>query len=274
MFTDERRCEVWDDIRQHDLRAFAEKITLQVFSETAKRTGVELVKSPLYLVNLVWLGIASALQIKNDFATVLTNTLKLLEDQKEFYSTKVGKAKKNGKQRKQRAKEQNKDKNKHHPRRHDPTELSEEAFVKARSRMPLSFWMNLIIVLGEQFQEQHQSQLKFHGFRLLAMDGTCVDLPNWKRLKNHFGTAKNAGGRQNAQARMVMMQFPLTRLPYRYELCPLDNGEVTIARRLAQHLCTNDLILLDACFWSYGLLWDIQNRQAFFALPWKEKNSN
>ena len=106
------------------------------------------------------------------------------------------------------------------------------------------------------------------------MDGTCVDLPNWKRLKNHFGTAKNAGGRQNAQARMVMMQFPLTRLPYRYELCPLDNGEVTIARRLAQHLCTNDLILLDACFWSYGLLWDIQNRQAFFALPWKEKNSN
>ena len=79
MFTDERRCEVWDDIRQHDLRAFAETITLQVFSETAKRTGVELVKSPLYLVNLVWLGIASALQIKNDFATVLTNTLKLLE---------------------------------------------------------------------------------------------------------------------------------------------------------------------------------------------------
>ena len=55
MFTDERRCEVWDDIRQHDLRAFVKKITPPVLTETAKRTGVELVKSPLYLVNLVWL---------------------------------------------------------------------------------------------------------------------------------------------------------------------------------------------------------------------------
>ena len=70
---------------------------------------------------------------------------------------------------------------------------------------------------------------------------------------------------------MVMLQFPLARLPYRYELCPLDNGEVTIARRLAQHLCKNDLVLLDACFWSYGLFWDIQNRHAFFAIPLKGK---
>jgi hypothetical protein len=46
-------------------------------------------------------------------------------------------------------------------------------------------------------------------------------------------------------------------LPHRYELCPLDEGEVTIARRLAQHLAKNDLVLLDACFWSYGLLCDI-----------------
>ena len=71
-----------------------------------------------------------------------------------------------------------------------------------------------------------------------------------------------------------MLQFPFARLPYRYELCPLDNGEVTIARRLAQHFCKNDLVLLDACFWSYGLFWDIQNRDAFFAIPLKGKRIN
>ncbi len=60
MFTDERRCEVWDQIRQHDIRAFASKITPAVIAETAKRTGVTLVKSPLCLGNLVWLGIAAA----------------------------------------------------------------------------------------------------------------------------------------------------------------------------------------------------------------------
>lgn len=278
MFKDERGCEVWEEIRQRDIRAFASKITPAVIAEAGKRTGVVLVKSPLCLGNLVWLGIASALHMGLDFACILTTTLKLLEDQQGFYSTEVGKARRNGQRRTKReggqAGKGKRGKSKHHPKRDDPTGLTEEAFVKARRRMPLSFWVNLITILGEQFQEQHRSLLTFHGYRLLAMDGTCIDMANWKRLKDHFGTSKNARGEQNAQARMVMLQFPLTRLPYRYELCPLDNGEVTIARRLSRHLVKNDLVLLDACFWSYGLLWDIQNRGAFFALPIKGKRLN
>jgi len=275
MFTDEHRCDVWEEIRQQGIRAFADKVTPAVLAETAKRTGVGLVKSPLCAANLVWLGIAAALRTMDDFATVLTATLKLLEDQQEFYSTNVGKAKKKGKRGKHRKGSQaTRRTSKHHPYRNDPTEVSEEAFVQARQRMPLSFWINLIILLGERFQEEHQSLLKFRGFRLLAMDGTCIALPNWKRLKDHFGTARNVGGDQNAQARMVMLQFPLARLPYRYELCPLDQGETTIARRLSQHLCKNDLVLLDACFWSYGLFWDIQSKGAFFAIPLKGKSIN
>lgn len=278
MFTDERRCEVWEEIRQHDIQAFSGKITPAVIAETAKRTGVQLVKSPLYLGNLVWLGIASALHRKSDFAAILTMTLKLLENEQEFYSTRLGQEKRKGQRRTRKkagqARKKKPAKSKHDPKRDDRTKVTEEAFVKARRRMPLSFWINLIIILGEQFQQEHQALLKFRGFRLLAIDGTCVDLPNWKRLRKHFGTARNARGDQNAQARMVMLQFPLTRLPYRYELCPLDNGEVTIARRLSRHLRKNDLVLLDACFWSYGLFWDIQNRGAFFAIPLKGKKIN
>lgn len=269
MFTDERRCDVWGQMREQGIRGFSKQITPYVIAEAGRRTGVKLARSPLCLANLVWLGISCALHVKDDFATVLGATLKLLEDQQEFFSTDVGKATKNGRRRERRAR--NSRQSKHRPIREDPSALSEEAFVKARRRMPLSFWVNLIIVLGERFQEQHQSRLMFRGFRVLAMDGTCIDLPNWKRLRNHFGTAKNGGGRRKAQARMVMLQFPFVRLPYRYELCPLDNGEATIARRLSQHLSKNDLLLVDACFWSYGLLWDIQKRQAFFALPMKKK---
>ena len=270
MFTDEHRCDVWAEIRQQDLRAFATKITPAVIAEAAVRTGVKLVKSPLCLGNLVWLGIATALHVGVNFASILTQTLRLLEDQQEFYQSKLGKEKKKGQQRKKTRR----GKSKHHPKRDDPTEVSEEAFVKARRRMPLAFWINLLIILGERFQEQHASLLKFRGLRLLAMDGTCLDMGHWQRLKSHFGMAGNAKGKQYAQARMVMLQFPFVRLPYRYELCPLDQGEVTIARRLAQHLGQDDLVLLDACFWSYGLFWDLQNRGAFFALPLKGKKIN
>ena len=260
MFTEERRCDVWDEIRQHDIRAFSQHLTAGMLAEAALRTGVRLVKCPLYLGNLVWLGIACAMHATKSFASVLTVTLKLLQDQQQFPQTKLGKAKKKG----QRAKPAGR--SKHDPRRNDPTQVSEEAFAKARQKMPLEFWLNLIIILGERFQAQHGARHTFRGFRVLAMDGTRIDLPNWKELQDYFGTANNQSGAHNVQARMVMLQFPFTRLPYRYELTPLAEGEVTLALRLVAQLQPGDLVLLDAGYLSYQLLWAIVQRGAFFAI--------
>ena len=211
MFKDELRSEVWDDIRHHGIRAFARHVTPATIAEAAKRTGVTIVASPLNLANLVWLGIASAINISFDFATVLSETLRVLEDQPGFSSTKLGREKQRGKRAK-------KGQCKHSPHREDRTVVSEEAFVKARSRMPLEFWLNLIIILVELFQTEHRSLITFRGFRLLAMDGTDVNLPNWPALRKHFGTAKNQSGQHQAMGRMVMLQLPLVRLPFRYEL--------------------------------------------------------
>jgi hypothetical protein len=264
MFTDERRFDVWEQIRQLGIRSFAKQVTPEVVAEAASRTDMGLVKSPLCCANLVWLAITSALQPALDFASVLKTTLKILEDLQGFDSTPIGIAKRKGDK-------SGRKRSKHDPYRNDPTEVSEEAFTQARGRMPFSFWLNLIIVLGEHFQAKHDCLQRFRGFRLLAMDGTSLELAHWKKLRDHFGTARNGNGAQTTQARMVMLQFPLTRLPYRYELCPWDQGEVTIARRLSAHLAANDLVLMDACFWSYGLFCDIQRRGAFFALPLKGK---
>ena len=262
MFTDELRSNVWNEIRQRDIRAFSRQLTPAVLGKAALRAGVKLGKSPLGLANLVWLGIVAAIQGTQSFAGILTTTMKLLEDQEQS-ATELRKAKKQGKQR-SRGK-----RSKHDPRRADPTVISEAAFAKARQRMPINFWIELIIVLGEQFEEQHGSMHYFRGFRVLAMDGTRIDLPECKDLCNHFGTAKNAFGRQQPQARMVMLQFPFTRMPYRYELAPVSYGETTLAMRLCASLCPRDLVLLDAGFWSYGLLWTIQKQKAFFALRLK-----
>jgi hypothetical protein len=266
MFKDEQRYDVQCEIRQRDIRAFDSILVPAVFAETIKRTGVRLTKSPLCLVNLVWLGIGSALHATHCFASVLTMTLKLLEDQQDFGQSKIGKAKKIGNRKKGKRK-------KHDPRRDDPTEVSEEAFSKARHRMPISFWINLIIILGENFQHEHGALHRFRGFRILTMDGTRIDLPNYEPLRKYFGTAKNKSGTHNCQARMVMMQFPFTRLPYRYELSPLSDGEVTLALRLTAHLQSGDLVLLDAGYWSYHLLCAIAKRRAFFAIRLR-KNLN
>jgi hypothetical protein len=119
--------------------------------------------------------------------------------------------------------------------------------------------------LGERFGEQHGDATRWKGFRLLALDGTCVKLPNWQALTNFFGTAKNGTARRT-QARLVMLQFPGVRLPWRYELTPWAQGEHTVAKRLLAELQPEDLVLMDRGFWSYGLFWQIQRRQSYFAI--------
>jgi hypothetical protein len=268
MFTDEHRRKVWDDIRQYDLRAFGELLPTGVFLEAAKHAGVKLGKSALWLPNLVMLGVASALHSTRCFADILVFTLKLLEDSEQWGQTPLATARRNAQRGSQRRKGRKRD-SKHSPKGKDPTQITEEAFVQARRRMPLAFWTGLLFILSQRFITQHGHWLKWNDFRLLALDGTKVNLPNWKALRDYFGSAKNGQGKASsfrAQAHLVMLQFPLARLPFRYELASLAEGERTVAGRLLRGLTPNDLVLMDQGFWSYGLFWQIQNQQAFFAV--------
>jgi hypothetical protein len=132
--------------------------------------------------------------------------------------------------------------------------------------MPVSFWVQLIVLLGERFEAEHGERMRFRGFRLLAIDGTRLTLPDEQALRKHYGTANNGKGRHNAQARMVLMQSPLTRMPVAYQLQPVKVGEVTMARNMAAGLRPDDLLLLDSGYMSYGLLWDIRHRGASFCI--------
>jgi hypothetical protein len=55
VFKDELRDTVWNEIRQHDLRAFDKLLTRKVFDQAAQKAGVKVGCSALNLVNLAWL---------------------------------------------------------------------------------------------------------------------------------------------------------------------------------------------------------------------------
>jgi hypothetical protein len=274
MFKDERRDKVWNEIRQHDLRAFGKQLTPEVFAEAATASGIQIGCSALNVVNLVWLGIAKAQHHACTFACVLTITLKLLKDRETFSGTPLGKEHNNARKRaKRNAKQKGKRgrKSKHNPHRNDPTEVTEEAFVQARQRMPLEFWMALLMILTRRFQEDHSQYSHFQGFRLLAMDGTTFTLPKSDALLEYYGRPKNSARKKaNPQARMVMMTLPGTRIPIAYEVSPLSVSELSSAARLMRHVRPNDLLLMDRGFISYGLFWQIQNSGAYFGTRLKK----
>lgn len=261
MFKDELRHKVWTEIRQHDLRAFGKLLPNEVFIEAAERAGVSLGKSALSLVQMVWLGVSSAIHISKNFSGVLQGTLKILDDACNWQPAAMAKESSEPK-RKRRAKK----KSKHNPHGTSPTNVTEEAFTQARRLMPMSFWIALILILGKRFEDQHGKLTRWKQFRLLALDGTTISMPAWEKLRAHFGAARNGKSKPRTQARMLMLQLPLVRMPWRYVVGPLDHGERTMAAELLSFLLPNDLVLLDRGFWSYGLFHQIQKQKAFFAI--------
>lgn len=258
MFKDEQRYQVWDQIRQQDLRAFARLLPQSLFAEAAERAGVRIVFSALALPNLVWLGVAAAVHSTKSFASVLSFTVRLLDMSANGLPEQAARARKNARRRKTK-------RSPHDPRGNDPAVVTEEAFSQARKRMPLVFWNALIELLTDRFETEHQRLVRWKQFRLLALDGSTIRLPQYESLAQHFGTSGN-GKARTAQARMVMLQLPLVRLPWRYELCPVDEGERTIAARLLKTVRRDDLVLMDQGFWSYGLFHQVHNAGAYFAV--------
>ena len=186
MYTDALRVTAWDRISQQGLHAFLGLLTLERVCMAAGMAGLVVGENPLHLGNLAWLGISAALHPLRTFAGVLGFTLKLLQDSPFAMPAPLQPPVSS-----RRRRSGTKKRSKHDPRRDDPTQLSEEAFTQARHAMPLSFWAALLVVLGNCFQVDHGNWIHWKQFRLLAMDGTTIDLVNWKKLREHFGTANN-----------------------------------------------------------------------------------
>jgi hypothetical protein len=259
MFTDKQRTSVWKKVTQRDLAAFSELLTPALLTKAAWEARGAWAGHPLNYVTLAWLAIACSMDHENTFEGVLGWALKILKLQPGFSNTDLGRAVSPRQIKGIRCSH-------HDPRSDDPTHVSEEAFSQARKRLPQQFWDTLLALLIETFDKKHAAMTRFSGLRLLSMDGTEINLPNYKEVRKYFGTAKNAYGNQQPQARMVMLQLTQVRLPLRYLLSPLSQGEITLGRKLTRDLKPDDLVLVDAGFWSYGLFYDVANRGAYFAI--------
>jgi hypothetical protein len=272
MYTDENRRHVQDELRRQEHQLFAQLLTPEVFVQAAQLSGLKIISSPLNLVNLVWLALAAARNPEQSFAGLLDHTRNALHDHEHFPRSQLGQLLNDANRRRRRARRSDPS-----PSRHDPhgtqgaDQVTEEAFARARQRMPSAFWVALFVLLGERFEALYADVLRWGAFRLMALDGTRLNLPDYPALRAHFGTASNAAGSHNAQARLVLLQFPLARLPCAYALQPVQVGEATMARQVLQGLRPLDLVLLDAGFRSYGVLAQIAQQPAFFCLRLGQK---
>ena len=211
MFTDDARSRVWKQVQSRGVRSFAKFLTPSVMAQAARMCKRRISANPLNLMHMAWLGVAFALDGTKSFANILTVTFKILfdapnspldnlEDPPQLPG-RTG--------RRLARKAAKKKRSKHHPQGDEPTQVTEEAFVQARARMPLDFWIALALLLANRFAKERDDVIRWKRFRLIALDGTLVNLPRYQALADHFGTAKGGHGGRIPQARMLMLQFPL-----------------------------------------------------------------
>ena len=93
----------------------------------------------------------------------------------------------------------------------------------------------------------------WHGFRLLAIDGTTLRLPNLNEIRQHFGTRSGGQGTPCPIARMSELYDPLNKLTIRGIVSPIHIGERDHAHQLLLHLMPGDLVILDRGYPSFSL---------------------
>ncbi len=130
--------------------------------------------------------------------------------------------------------------------------VTEEAFSQARKQLTHGFWRTLFNRLCRQYEEKFAPRMLWKNkFRVLAVDGSEVDLPNVPDLVGFFGRPKNGkGGSKTPQGRLVAMCSVFTGFCLAFKFVSLRFTEHAALRHLIRRLRRDDLALMDRGFFS------------------------
>jgi hypothetical protein len=127
---------------------------------------------------------------------------------------------------------------------------------KARKRFPLKAWNKIVAWLSEQGQAHSEKLDKWRGHRVVAVDGTCMTLPNSKELCDTFGLSKGSTGtRTYPLIRMVCLSIVETMIVISYRLGTYKTDENTLLRPMLETLRKDDLLLADRHYAGSNLYW-------------------
>lgn len=101
--------------------------------------------------------------------------------------------------------------------------------------------------------EQEAHLETWHGFRLLAIDGTTLRLPKVEEIRKHFGERSGGNGTPCPIGRMSEIYDPLNKLTIHSILTPISIDERYHAHRLILHLMPKDLLTLDRGYPAFSL---------------------
>jgi len=141
---------------------------------------------------------------------------------------------------------------------HSPSRLFQRvvtgaALSKARKKLKASAFIELNEKSMETFYEEFPLQNRWHGFRLLAVDGSKVELPSDPEVEKKFGLHKTSGRPMGLLSTLYDLN---NRLWLHAELVPTSIGERELALEHLKNTRRDDLLIYDRgypAFWFFSL---------------------
>ena len=146
--------------------------------------------------------------------------------------------------------------------------VTKSALTQARKKLKYGAFVELNRVQTDYFYQSLQPQT-WMGWRLLAVDGSTLQVPNTPENLAHFGAWHPAKGGPCPMARISQMFDVLNQLTLDAIIGPKSVGERELAAEHFAHLCSSDLVLLDRgypAFWLFSL---IRSKNAHFCARMK-----
>jgi len=135
--------------------------------------------------------------------------------------------------------------------------FTKSAFVQKRAKIkPEVFKYLSQIIIENTYTESNSAIRRFHGFRILSVDGSKLTLPHTEELKKEFGESKNQTNTGVVQAKVSVLYDVLNFLALDSELGKLETGERELALRHSSHWRSNDLIIYDRGYPSYDFIYE------------------
>lgn len=142
--------------------------------------------------------------------------------------------------------------------------VTDGAICHARRRLGLAPVVDLLDRLADTLPPRSL----FHGLRVCALDGVCLDVPDTRANERAFGRRRSQRGPSGwPQVRLLVLLETSLRNPRAARLAPCHASEKTVARTLLGSLGERDIVLLDAGFYGIPFFKAVESRGAFFLCP-------
>jgi len=148
--------------------------------------------------------------------------------------------------------------------------FTKSAFIQCRKKIQPEVFKRLNNLLIDEFYTDNELGIKrWNSFRVLAVDGSSVNLPFTKELQQIYGLTKNQTDTGIVQARVSVLYDVLNNYVLDGILSPKVIGERSLALRHLVKSKINDFIIYDRGYPSYDFIHEHYKRNLAFLIRTK-----